>query len=940
VSAPAMKLLEREQAEGRLASLLEGAATGRGGVLFLVGDPGLGKTTLLAECCHMAKTSASGFAVQRAGCSELEQAVPFGLLDRLIAAPGAQAEAAGPLTPGGAPTASPPEGSGEARLLRYSATVAWLRHEAPRPLLLAVDDLHWADEDSVELLSLLCRRLEQLPVALVATARPWPSGAVEQARLLAHDGHAEVQRLQPLSEPASAELLERAAESSLPGAFVEQAAAACAGNPLLLREVASAWKRGDDVLSGAPSTLGQHLFLPRFAGVGANGLRWARAASVLGTRFRLDLVPRLSGQGPDDTAQAVEALCATGLLRVHPSGAAELVHPLFRQALYDDLSVPTRRGLHAGALNALLEDGAPPAEAAPHAVGAAHKGDPTAIAVLAAAGRQALASGAVKTAVEHLRAAVELSGPTAEPGLQLELAASCLLTGELELASTTVRDVLSRQELSGADRVAATRLEARVLMASARYAEAARLFAAASDLAAATSGPELAAEVLLDSAFIGHLFEGASRARKTAQQAVRLAELSGNRSLAEATHQALGYLDCVGGDPSHLDDMARAARADMAEVRRRSAWSWDNVFGYAHIAKISERFDECERMFGALMEQALRQGSRVTYQTLAINHSDTLWRLGRLDEACALLGPAAEAAELVPTLAPFAWVGLAHLNHELGDRDESARWAGRLEGAMNNLGQPPYLRLWLCMISCREELRAGKVENALRLAELAEETAESSGVLEPCLVPWHSAALDAAIAAGRLERAERFAQSLERLCQPLPCQAPRAVAAWGAATVAWHRGDIAAAETGFIRAVELSCTVPMPLSQAEALLAYGRFLRKSGQVSAARKVLHRALATLEPTGAGRLQAIAETELASTGGRRRRSGPTSELTAREKAVAHLAAEGLTNPEIGRALYLSAKTVDHHLSRTYAKLGISSRRELMLAWRQIVAAAPEP
>ncbi len=210
----------------------------------------------------------------------------------------------------------------------------------------------------------------------------------------------------------------------LPASFVKAACNACAGNPLLLSEVADARRRGEDLLSGSGKTLGERVFLPRFAGVGAPGLRWARAASVLGSRFRPDAVRRLSGQSALEAREAAEALCAAGLLRGVQGGTAEFVHPLFRQALYDDMAPPTRQGLHASALMTLLEEGATPAEAAPHAVGAHLKGDPKAIAVLAAAGHQALAAGAAATAAEHFHAALGLAGALAEPGLQLDFAGS------------------------------------------------------------------------------------------------------------------------------------------------------------------------------------------------------------------------------------------------------------------------------------------------------------------------------------------------------------------------------------------------------------------------------------------------------------------------------------------------------------------------------------
>jgi DNA-binding CsgD family transcriptional regulator len=913
-----VRLLEREQAMEGVAQAFRRAARGEATVLFVVGEPGLGKTALLAECC----AGAGGFNLAWADCSELEQTIPFGLLDRLLGGLGAPA-----VTPG-----THGEGSREARLSRYTGLLAWLRCSAPSPLLLAIDNLHWGDLDSVELLSLLCRRLEGLPVAIVATARPWPSVAFDQARSLAHDRLAVIERLRPLSAAASGALLEQRLGPELPPAFVQDACHACAGNPLLLNEVAEARLRGEDLLNGPANTLAERVFLPRFAGVGGPALRWARAASVLGSRFRPDAVRRLSGQSAGEASEAAEALCAAGLLRGLAGGTAEFVHPLFRQALYDDMALPTRQGLHASALMALLEEGAAPAEAAPHALGAQLKGDPKAIAVLASAGRQALAAGAAATAREHFQAAISLAGGLADPALEIEFVRACLLTGKVDLALEGLSRLLSRDGLSDGDRVAGLRLQGRALLACAHHPEAKRRFEQASELAA-RSDVDLAAAILLDRAFMGHLFEDPREATGTVRRAVRMVRASTTASAAlrrRALHAEV-HLACIGGDPSDLDVMATAARTDLDTHRQLSPWAWDLVFGYTGLAKISERFEDCLDMVGALMEEPKAQRDTVSYQTLAISHADTLWRLGRLGEARSFLLEAAELADLVPTLAPLAWAGLAYNCYEQGAHEESAAWAGRVDAALARGNGSSYLRLWLCVLSCRHHLRAGQFADAVDAAEQAAATAYGSGLLEPCIVPWHAAAIEAHVAAGRLDGAATLVATLEETCRPLACHAPRAVAAWGGAVVASRQGDADGAEAGFERALAHNAKVPMPLAEAETLIAYGRFLRQTGRPRAAREVLHRAISVLEPTGAGRLQLAAQEELAGAGGRRKRARSAGQLTAKEDQVARLAVQGLTNAQIAQAVFISTKTVDHHLSSAYSKLGVGSRRELMLAWR---------
>jgi DNA-binding CsgD family transcriptional regulator len=912
-----VNLLERDGPLSAIERTLDGARHGQGGTLFVVGEPGLGKTALLAEC----SARAAGFSIGRVACTELEQSVPFGLLGRLLGGLGGPE---GALAAGG-------YGSAEARLHRYSSILEWLRRRAPVPLLLALDDLHWSDTDSVVLLSLVCRRLEALAVAVVATCRPWPAGALEQARSLVADGYAALERLEPLSREASSALLEERLGAGLPPEFVEQASDACAGNPLLLGEVAGARLRGEEViLEGSAGKLGERVFLPRFAGVGVPGLRWARTASVLGTRFRPELVHRLSGQSAHDAAGAMDALMAAGLVRSLPGGEAEFVHPQFRQALYEDLSIGVRQGLHAGVLRELLEEGAPAAEAVPHALGAQLKGDPKAIGVLASAGREALVTGAPATAIEHLQAALELAGPRAEPGLYFDLAEACLVAGNVPVAEKALAQLLGREDLRHPDRVAGVRVQARVLLASGRYPEAKRCFEAASELALAASG-ELAAEILLDGAFVGHHFEGPRESRRTVQRALDMLEGPARASdtLRLAAASAEANLACINGDPSRLDEVAAAAKSNLALGGVRAAWGWDIVFAYALLAKAFERFEDCQLVFASLMEEAKRRGAELTYQTLAINHADVLWRLGQLDEANRLVARAAEAADLAPGLAPFAWVGLAHTCHEQGSGAEGALWASRVEAAIGPMGGSPYLRLWLCMLCCREKLRSGELAAAVEYAEQAALVAKTFGIIEPCIVPWQGAAIEAHVSSGQLEKAAELVSSLDEICRLLPCRAPRAVAACGGALVAWRSGDLSRAEAGFNEALCHNRAVPMPLAEAETLIAYGRFLRHGGQMARARRVLHDALSVLEGTGAGRLQGIAQEQLALAGGRRSRSAPARELTAMELQVTKLAARGLTNSQIAGMLFLSAKTVEHHLSHAYANLGVASRRDLIMA-----------
>jgi hypothetical protein len=136
---------------------------------------------------------------------------------------------------------------------------------------------------------------------------------------------------------------------------------------------------------------------------------------------------------------------------------------------------------------------------------------------------------------------------------------------------------------------------------------------------------------------------------------------------------------------------------------------------------------------------------------------------------------------------------LAIVAHEMGAAAESSEWEERAKQAMGREGDSPYLRLWLHVFACRAALRIGQDAVAVDAANAAREVAERSGMIEPCIVPWHSAALEAHVAADRLDGASELADWLEEVCRPLPCHAPRAVASAGHASVAWRRGDLTGA---------------------------------------------------------------------------------------------------------------------------------------------------
>jgi DNA-binding CsgD family transcriptional regulator len=329
-----------------------------------------------------------------------------------------------------------------------------------------------------------------------------------------------------------------------------------------------------------------------------------------------------------------------------------------------------------------------------------------------------------------------------------------------------------------------------------------------------------------------------------------------------------------------------------------------------------------------IFAHAARTGSPHAIASLAAHHADTLARQGRLDEALGFASTAAGLADLAPMAEAFAYAVHALLLWHLGRAEESETYCRRAQQAATDHGQ------WLPMLRVLH-LRAlhsahrGDLQGACRLyTRLAEETARL-GIGEPCLVPWARHAVVAHQRAGDLDQGERVVRWLADCAERLPCRWPRIAAHAGRASLAEARAEDDLAELEFRRALVLHDEVRLPVEGVETLLEYGGFLRRCGRLNEARGVLRDGLAAAEAIGARWLAQWVEAELAVAGGRRRRrDASTRDLTAQEQRVARLAVAGHSCAEIAAELSLSLRTIETHLGRIYAKVGVHSQRELMV------------
>lgn len=913
-------MLERQAALAAVGQVLEEASQGHGGVLFLVGQAGLGKTTLLDHARQRAGPMAR-VGVARGGA--MEAALPFGVITQVID------DLGGPPVLQMPPAGLSPD---DARASQFYRTRQWLEGlAAAGPVVLAIDDLHWSDPESLALLSYLCRRMAELPVAVIATLRPWPPEAAEVCFALAESGQARAEWLKPLSEEAARAFLAGLLLRPLSEDLLREGCSMSSGNPLLLAHIAEAINRGHGGPRGgagwyAPETL----VLRRFAGLPEPGLLWARAASVLGIRFRPELATSLARLEEGPAEAALEALSRTGLVRDSGSGSAEFVHALVRQALYDDLAPLVRGELHARAFRLLLARGME-AEATEHAVRGNLTGNPDAVAALRRAGHAALRTGAVTTAVELLEAAVGLAGDGAGADLLLLLGEALFSEGHGGKAVSAYERVLLQRSLLPATTVIdALRMLGRALFVAGKGAEGTLRFEEAAALAESQDQPA-AVQALLDLSRAAWLTRGPVGALPTTARAREVARSAdeGSQVRAEA---AWGFVAFVSGDPVGLEATAAAGRTELTNdigVARDLSWNWGTLRNRGRAAKYAERFAEAEAVFATMFPVAERAGSPHSMVSLAAHHADTLARQGRLDQALELAGRAVALAELAPMAAAFAHVAEAMLLLHADRLEESEVACRRAETVAIAQAQ------WLPLLRVRHvralrQIQEGRLEEAGELyAELEIETTRL-GIGEPCVVPWARSAAAVWLAQGRVADAERVIAWVERCAERLPCRWPRISAHVGRAGMAEVRGDAAGAEAEFRVALALHEQLEMPLERIETLLQWGRYLRRTGRVLDARRALREALNIADDRGAIWLGRQVGAELAVAGGRRRRHSSPANLTPQEQRVADLAAVGRSCREIALQLSVSERTVETHLRRVYAKLGIHSQRELMVSW----------
>jgi DNA-binding CsgD family transcriptional regulator/tetratricopeptide (TPR) repeat protein len=930
-------LVGRARELERLGALVGRLTSGSTATLFIEGEAGIGKTRLLASLIEGARER--GVAVFHGEGHPLERIRPFGILvdalDLRSSSSDPRCAALGRVLVGEDTLDGGELAAGQLQFRVVEEIIDLIEVASDRaPVLVALDDLHWADSSTLLALRWMTRELTQVPLLLVGTLRPSPRTA-DLSQMLDDclEAGAQLIRVEPLGSRDVGALVE--AELGLPAspALVDVVGRA-AGNPLwvveMLRSMSS---EGMLDLTGASAEVAsaetpyslRQLVVRRLAYLPEGTVGTLRSASLLGDAFSLVDLATITGRRAGELFEELGEAIKAGLL-ADSEGRLFFRHQLVRDAIYEDIPEAARVALHREAGRMLDAAGAPLSQVASHLVLGAVVGDVEAALSLRRAARDT-APRAPGVAVELQRRAEELLPPhhAERDGILAELVETLMRAGRIAEAAGIAEAVLARPHDGAVDRP----LRLALIDALSLQNRAVELIDRAQ--AELASSPDMP---LADQAFI-------------------LTQGSYGRTLSG---------DLIKGE---LDARRALGLAEQSGDTAMTVWS---LTALSVAVKTQGRYGEAVELTSRAVQLALdAPDDAARHRGPFFMHGMALCDADLMDDAAAAYRRAANECEELKSawLLPDIHLMSAELRFLLGEWDEAEPdlQAG-VDAApeQGNMIVVPRARAHLALIAAaRGNRRAAELALAPVDAELTSERPRYGGDLIGYAVSLLAEA--AGQPAGALEVLKRFwdydsahenrdfhrylAPALVRLAialdqEPLARQVAEG-AEHGAALAAGVpsvqsaarrcRGLIELDPDAMLEAVELARQGRRVLDHAGTCEDAAAVFGHRGRVADARVLLAEALDRYEAIGADWHAARANASLRSFGARRGSRGSRERaltgwdsLTKSERAVAELVADGLTNREVAKRLFISPHTVNSHLRRSFQKLDVSNRAAL--------------
>jgi DNA-binding CsgD family transcriptional regulator/tetratricopeptide (TPR) repeat protein len=903
------RLYGRERELGILESVLSDLLEGSGGALVVLGQPGIGKSALLAET--RASAIEQGIEVLCAVGVQSEARLPFAALHQLLRPlldladrlPARQAQALRGAF--GGSDAGPPE------LYAVALATLELLSEAAQdaPLLLIVDDAQWLDEPSSAALAFVARRLEAEAVAMLIALRDGREQPFADAML-------PELRVEGLDDEAAEALLDANAADIGPGVR-ERLLDEAAGNPLALVELPKVL--GSEQRSGGallPSRLPLTARLEQAFALQRSELPPVARAVLLvaaaddGGRVAEVLRAAAILEGVELGVDAASPAVAAGLLSIEGS-ELRFPHPLMRAAIYQTAGPAGRHAAHAALADVLAAE---PDRRAWHR-GAASLGlDEAAAAELDEVAARAERRGALAVAIRAYERAAELSEAPATRGGRLVRAAEMAFELGRQEAGLSFLRAAEPLELAPHERTRLSWLRATHAGPDWSAALSVDSFVELAERMRSEGHVDLASKLLVTAAlrcWWGNADEETRATVVAAGEAMPVAEhdpaLLAVLAYADPVRRAAAVIERIarlapeGHDPVALHLIGSAASA---------VWAYDLALRFLDAAVDGLRAQGRLRMLAQALTAQAWAAVHLAREPLAVAAAEEAYRLAQ------------ETGQ--PASAAVAQLAQATIAAERGDFEGADALAREAEAVLLPMGATPLLALG-------QFVRGRGAVAHQRYPEGLEHHRRTLEPTDPAYHPFVGAwglsdLVEAAAHSGEQALANGYLERLEHLAQATSGSLLQATAGY-ARPLAAADDD---AEALYRRALERDLA-NWPCYRGRMLLWYGRWLRRQRRVADSRAPLRAALEGFDALAFPKLAESAREELRAAGetSRRRDPGAWDRLTPQELRIARLAAEGLSNREIGQRLFISHRTVGYHLHRIFPKLGITSRGQLQAA-----------
>ena len=896
-------LVGRTPEQRALAHLVTGARNGVSGALIIRGEPGIGKTALLQDLAARVHE----VELIRLDGFEAEASIPYAGVQRLMSplrshlasVPERQRQALSVAT--GSHPGPPPDrflvGLGLLGLLAEAGNT--------KPVVWLIDDAHWLDPESLDVLAFVARRLKAESVAVVLALRD--------------DRHLETQlagipslRLTGLDPSSAVMLLNASPARGLDPLVAARIARSTGGNPLALLDLAeemsikqlTEWSLADE-----PLPIGHHLeayYVRQVRRIAPEAQAWLLVAAADSTgqvelirraAARLDIAERAADQAEE--ARLVEL-----------GGVIRFRHPLVRAAVYNAASGAERRRTHAALSSAAAELDLVELDAW-HAAQAEIGTAPAVADRLEDAADRAGRRGGFASRTKMLTRAAELTPPGPLRNNRLVEAAEAALVAGAARVGLELIDAIDEQTLDRRHRCRLIAVRAAFALFTPDPTQLVWGTARALDAATLVHGVDPALEqTMLIRAFdyllpSERLTAGITRAELGRRLRAGAEVTDGPMAVilrGLSAHILLPYDEAVAVMRAAVDTILGLEDAELLLLGPVSVALTTALWDLGARATCLLRVADAARDAGALQQL----DSTLWTLSLAELSGGTPRRAGQYVEQVRELRRAiGYEAEHVVNAAYLAWIGAPRTQVDALTEAMGAAGFGGIQSSA-------------VAASAARDLAEGHYRDAYtRLKPLIDEPFLQVTPLQ------YPDFVDAAVRGGHPAEAREPVAILE-------ARADANGSAWARGLAARSRALITpdpAAEDWHREAIDTLGSAGSVVDLARAELLYGEWLRRRRRRREARPYLRRALESFEANGAVPFAQRARSELEATGEPVDVAAiPGVDLTVQEATVARLAAQGRTNAEIGSTLFLSVNTVDYHLRKVFQKLGISSRRQL--------------